>query len=625
MIIILYDEALTDSFQRQVLPLFPAAEVAFFPFDRENVPDIENGSTVVTYLSDRDLKTVLEHAAKRHWRIGLLPHPAMPHARVGFGITSRLDDAAEDILSREGEEHVDLLTCNGHLVLNAVVVGEPFTETPGINGNENLWQRFRRFYRLIHTLRSAAPTRYTISTAKEKTIETAALGLIAVEHGRSAILSRRIIEDSAVTDGMLHLLIYAPHSALRMLWFLLAALLLPARSTPHPLPSFVGHIKSESIRIISAGTFTTHIDHDVVTTNEILLTVRRGELMLIPGRYLDVQETNPDQKEIFRTKGIPEGDKLDAMRGRPLPWIHRASPEEFRDLFQILRENARTSESYIVLIILSTLLATFGLFADSAPVIIGAMILAPLMSPIVAMGMGILRTSDGDLLWRSFRSFLIGVVAAVTCTVIVTWLTPLRTINSEIAARLNPTLLDMGIAVVSGVAGAYAHARSSVARSLAGVAIAVALVPPLAVCGIGLGWGDFSVFRGAGLLFITNFVGMILAAAATFLVLGFSPFTYSRRGLSISVTAVLVVSILLVPSFMRMVDEHRIIRILDDRVIESATIQDIQIRHAQPIHISVRLLASDPIDQFRIDLIKNEIERLIDRAIVLEARIAIVR
>lgn len=146
------------------------------------------------------------------------------------------------------------------------------------------------------------------------------------------------------------------------------------------------------------------------------------------------------------------------------------------------------------MMILSTLITAFGLYADSAPVIIGAMILAPLISPIVSFSMGLIRY-DSNLLKVSFKTILIGTFASLLFASFVSIIIPLKVVTSEISARLTPTLLDLGIAVASGVAAAFAHAKEGIAKSLAGVAIAVALVPPLVVAGVGIGWMDWDVFQ----------------------------------------------------------------------------------------------------------------------------------
>lgn len=616
----------SERLSQEVTPLFENRVVRPVAMDLADLPELEAGSTVVAWLSDENLALFLPAAASRGWRVGILPHERGRSARLGFGLADKLADAVHDVVTTKDEQQVDLLYCNKTLVLNAVVIGDPLA-SPGPAGSaDGLWKRLMRFVSVVRFLSYTPPMRFTLETAKGKSVETAAMGVVIVEHGRSDRLSRRVLEDSAANDGMLHCLIYAPRSILMMVWFMIGSMLLRRPRADRPLPSFVGHLKTESLNIRAVRPVRVSVDGVATQTDELELRVDRGGMLLIPGRHMHIESADPNPKEVFRTSGIPTGDLLEALKDKHLPWINRASPEEFRNLFQVLRSNARTTESYIVLMILSSVLATFGLFADSSPVIIGAMILAPLMSPIVAMSMGVLRTNELELLRDSARSFALGVLVAVGCTAIITMLTPLRTINSEIAARLNPTLLDMGVAVISGMAGAYAHARAEVAKSLAGVAIAVALVPPLAVVGIGVGRMDATIFFGAGLLFLTNFVGMILAGAATFLLLGYSPFKYSRSGVAISVVSVLAVSALLTPSFMRMVDEHRIIAALDGWEAETdVTVDDVGISHGRPTRLSVRLLSSEPIDLGKIDRIKKKIEERIGREVVLEARTGVVR
>lgn len=171
---------------------------------------------------------------------------------------------------------------------------------------------------------------------------------------------------------------------------------------------------------------------------------------------------------------------------------------------------------------LASILAGLGLLMNSASVIIRTMLLAPLMAPIVALAMAGLRR-DAQLSYTAATSVGIGIGLALLSTIALAVLFPYRPLTDEIAARLNPSLPDLGVAIVSGAAAAIAKSFSTVAQNLAGVAIAVALVPPLAVAGIGIGWLDWHHTYPALLLFTTNLTGIILAAASTFVALGYSP------------------------------------------------------------------------------------------------------
>ncbi len=178
-----------------------------------------------------------------------------------------------------------------------------------------------------------------------------------------------------------------------------------------------------------------------------------------------------------------------------------------------------------MLLFLSTVIAAYGVIADSTATVIGAMIIAPLMIPIMATAAGLVI---GDM-ERAGRSFLV-VVAGVAGTIGVAWFigTFLSvsvisfTTNSQITGRVSPSLTDLMIALACGAAGAFAMSRSDVADSLPGVAISISLVPPLCVVGIGLSGGEWGVAWGAMLLFLTNFLSILLAGGGTLALLGLS-------------------------------------------------------------------------------------------------------
>ena len=180
--------------------------------------------------------------------------------------------------------------------------------------------------------------------------------------------------------------------------------------------------------------------------------------------------------------------------------------------------------SWWVMLLLSVAIATFGIMQDSTAVVIGAMLIAPLMTPILGSAAAIVNAWPGRLK-RSILLVFLGVTAAVGLAFIIgQWLPtifPLAT-NSQITSRVSPNLIDMLIALAAGAAGAYASVDRRVSSSIAGVAIAVALVPPLGVVGLQLQAGEYSDASGAFLLFLTNFVSIILSAILVFLLTGYA-------------------------------------------------------------------------------------------------------
>lgn len=180
-------------------------------------------------------------------------------------------------------------------------------------------------------------------------------------------------------------------------------------------------------------------------------------------------------------------------------------------------------ERFAVLLLLSTIIATYGVIGDSTATVIGAMIIAPLMRPILATAAGLVM---GDFK-RAGSSFMI-VVVSVAGVIVVAWLITeisLGTIisietNSQLSNRISPRLIDLFAALAAGAAGAFAISREDVADSLPGVAIAIALVPPLCVVGVGLAEGNWSAAGGAMLLFLTNFLSILLAGGGLLALLG---------------------------------------------------------------------------------------------------------
>ncbi|HHW75995.1 MAG TPA: DUF389 domain-containing protein [Xanthomonadaceae bacterium] len=619
---LLFDPAAEQAVRDRILPLLADRPVRPWPYRFGQLPDWAEGTTVLVYLDDAALAELAPEAVVRCWRLGLLPHPGLNQARLCFGVAQRLEHALDDALRCEKDRRVDLLSCNGRLVFNSVIVGKVFT-LGGAGQAPSFRDRFQGFLRILRAgFGAMKPRPYTLTTGKDKSLATAALGIVIVEEGGSSLLSRRILDDAGSNDGMLHALVLAPRSRMEMLRFLLAALL-PASQRKKP-PPFVGHLKTAALTVTSPEPLDYLHDGAWTSARQLELAVAPKALRLLPGRHLNLREDAPQTKELHKVQGLPVGEARAALISKPLPWLHRASTEEFKDLYLALRDNARPAPAYLTLMVLATLLATIGLFADSAPVIIGAMILAPLMAPIISLAMAVVR-QDNVLLADSLGTLGIGVLLALGCAAALTWVIPLQVVTGEIAARLNPTLLDLGVAIVSGVAGAYAHAREEVARSLAGVAIAVALVPPLAVSGIGLGWGDWTLFRGSFLLFLTNLFGIVLAGNLTFLLLGFGPFGRARRGLLVSLALVAVVSAPLGVGFARMVEEKAVVRALEGWEAEGVVLREVAVRPGDPLYLSARLLSSSTLDDAAVERVKRAIESRLDQPVTLEADVAIRR
>ncbi|HUV85795.1 MAG TPA: TIGR00341 family protein [bacterium] len=212
-------------------------------------------------------------------------------------------------------------------------------------------------------------------------------------------------------------------------------------------------------------------------------------------------------------------------------WFKRRvkSTPESRLAFHDLREASQPDSGYFIMTALSALIATFGLFLDSVAVIVGAMLIAPLMSPVLATGLGVAR-GDPKFLRGALESVAKGAVVAVVCAAAMAVISPELVPGREILSRTRPNLFDLAVAFASGIAGAYTFSSKDLSAALPGVAIAAALIPPLSVVGIGFGFGYHQIMWGALLLFGANLIAIAFGGAVTFIALGFYPKVKGAEG-----------------------------------------------------------------------------------------------
>lgn len=202
--------------------------------------------------------------------------------------------------------------------------------------------------------------------------------------------------------------------------------------------------------------------------------------------------------------------------------------------------NAQVTPGYLLMNGAATLIAGFGLFQNSPAVIIGAMLIAMLMGPILGIALS-LAEADVAGFWKAFRSELVGVALVMACAAAVGLLFRNLPIGSEILNRTQPTILDLCVALAGGVAAGYASVSKRLSGAMVGIAISTALVPPLTSCSILLVRGLSGPALGAFLNFLTNFVAIALAAMVVFLIAGFRPARQSRRYGALLIGAVYLV------------------------------------------------------------------------------------
>jgi uncharacterized hydrophobic protein (TIGR00271 family) len=620
MFYLVHDPEDLETISDKIVPFFKDSNFTLLAAPISENFEPEQDSVIVSYLSDSNVKKLLSKIIKNEWNLAVLPHPEATKTCEGFGIIHKMEEVAKDIIANEAINELDVLYCNDIPVLQSVNIGDVF-----IFSEERIPKGFLLevyyFLKNIKKLPGLSHRSFHLSADEEEIIHTSALGIIAVEHPVASVVSNRLIENDVMNDGKFQALILAPLNILQLLVFLFKSLM-PNRKSTSKLPSFIGHIKSSNLEITNGASIDFSIDGEKFAADKIELQVHQKEIKLHQKSIYTEKNEGTDDKKSLKIDNLPTGEKREELISRKLPILPRATTEEFQDLFTVLRENAKLNSSFLVMMILSTLIASFGLFGDSSPVIIGAMILAPIISPIVSFSMGMVRY-DTDMLKTGIVTIIIGTIVALIFAAGVSIIIPLEVLTNEINARLTPNLLDMGIAVASGIAAAYAHAKEGIAKSLAGVAIAVALVPPLAVAGIGIGWWDWEVFSGAFLLYLTNLAGIIMFAGITFLLLGFAPFKRARMGLVYTLIIISVVMIPLSLSFNRIRQEASITLKLEGTNFDEIYLRDVKVRTGKPLMISLKLVSHEPIDSKEMGKIKEQIEEKIGQPIILEVISAI--
>ena len=277
---------------------------------------------------------------------------------------------------------------------------------------------------------------------------------------------------------------------------------------------------------------------------------------------------------------------------------------------------------------LSAIISTLGLLANSVAIIIGAMIIAPLMGPIVGMAFSV-AMGNRKLLRRSSFTLLKGLIL----TIAISWLTAsaigLETVESEVLSRTNPTLIDFGIAMAAGMAGAFTQTRRSIADAIPGVAIAVALVPPLSVIGIGLALKEQEIAVGSSLLFLTNLICIIFFGSLVFVFQSYGNIDRAKKGLVLSTAVMFALGFPLTLSMRDLIIKKNVRYQISSSIINETEIfrnSDIQSITVNPkdgyLQVNIEVAApANSINQADIKTLRRLLTRKIEQDIDLRVEV----
>jgi len=244
----------------------------------------------------------------------------------------------------------------------------------------------------------------------------------------------------------------------------------------------------------------------------------------------DIIVAGMDSEKYFRiiSKAFPQLSTAIVKRIPPLrlksivEWLPRINPSDHADLIHELRQGSTWGPDFIVMLGLAAAVSSLGLIQDSPAVVIGSMLLAPLMTPMMGLGLA-LAQANTKLMRRSLKTILLGFLLTVVISFSIGYIIPSgETLSQEVLSRGSPNVLDLMIALFAAAAAAYAMARPNIIGAIAGVAIATALVPPACSIGISLSKGAYLNGFGAALLFFANLVAIIAASSFIYQFLGIS-------------------------------------------------------------------------------------------------------
>jgi uncharacterized hydrophobic protein (TIGR00341 family) len=238
-----------------------------------------------------------------------------------------------------------------------------------------------------------------------------------------------------------------------------------------------------------------------------------------------------------------EAAKPPAQKGTKEEEAQKAARLSREELYTQITDTSKATPAYFALVILSTVVAAIGLINNNVAVVIGAMVIAPLLGPNMALALGT-TLGDSALIKNSLKTNISGLLTAVVLALILGWLLEVDPHNPQIAARTQIGYMDLVLGLAAGIAGTLAFTAGAPA-ALIGVMVAVALMPPLVTVGLMIGSGHHLLALGALWLLLTNIICVNLAAVATFWLQGVRPTTWWEAALARRATIISVASSLL--------------------------------------------------------------------------------
>ena len=202
------------------------------------------------------------------------------------------------------------------------------------------------------------------------------------------------------------------------------------------------------------------------------------------------------------------------------PTLFQLNPVDRKAAIDKLIAGASPNPEFYLMLVLSTIIVTLGVLLDSVAIVIGGMLVAPIISPILSLAMSIVM-ADFKLLFQSAKVLFFSVFFVILISLLISLVYLGLEVNSEILSRADSSSAYFFVALAAGIAAAFAFARPSLSETIPGIAVTVALLPPIVVAAVAIPLGEYSIFVNSAGLFFLNVLGIIFAATVIFSLMGF--------------------------------------------------------------------------------------------------------
>lgn len=383
---------------------------------------------LVSLLNDDDFHELIKLVKARNLSLGIIPDSRSSLIARWLKIPDKKDELMQNAFA-VNKSKLDLIACNEKIFFGSATLGQmPFIYSKSLAQHKSaIWSFFaavREIFTGLLGLIANKPFALTLKLGNDNVIKTAATGLVFIQNDRGGIASRLVDSTISARDGKLSVLVVSPKSIVEFVLYLIEAAF--ARdSQGKKLPAAVSYIRTDCLSIICDNDQKCSIDGTVITAREFSFTIEPQIARVnLSADFLECRKNSGESKNIFKTDNLPIDEQHIEMIQKQLPFFTNSLEEDFKELFKTLRTNAKIRADYLVMMLLSSVVAGLGLFLNSAAVIVGAMLLALLMGPIISLSMGLLRR-EIKLLTDSLRTIAAGFFAALATSGCMAWIIPL--------------------------------------------------------------------------------------------------------------------------------------------------------------------------------------------------------